>query len=292
MTSRLPSVSIITPVYNGSAFLEELILSVRDQEYPAVEHIVIDDGSTDGGATTAILARYPHLRWWSRPNRGQYASMNEGLLAAQGDWVCFISADDLLTPGALQAAMQAVLQADLQADLQKNCDVAYGKTLFIRADGTRYEVQNFIHRVPPAMFAYLNVISHCSLYARRERLIAHNLTFDETLRLTADYDWIVRLVKAGLRFTYVNRYLSSVRRHAEQASVRSLGEQKHELASVQRRHGVNQGLFRFVTTIYYLRSVAIEIPYLLRTGGIKALLRRADRWYRRTLKKPDRPVEH
>ncbi|MBE3118290.1 MAG: glycosyltransferase, partial [Candidatus Atribacteria bacterium] len=100
----LPLVSIITPVYNGAAFIEELILSVQRQDYPNIEHIIIDDGSRDDGATIAILKRYPHLRWWSRENKGQYATMNEGLEAAKGEFVCFISADDLLTPGAVKIA--------------------------------------------------------------------------------------------------------------------------------------------------------------------------------------------
>ena len=58
-----PLVSIITPVYNGAEYLEELIISVRDhQDYPYIEHIIIDDGSTDDGETVSILKKYPHLR--------------------------------------------------------------------------------------------------------------------------------------------------------------------------------------------------------------------------------------
>ena len=81
---ELPLVSIVTPVYNGSLYLEEFIRSVLAQDYPRIEHIVIDDGSTDGGATVEILKRFPHLRWWSRENKGQYPTMNEGFAAADG----------------------------------------------------------------------------------------------------------------------------------------------------------------------------------------------------------------
>ncbi len=65
MTSEYPLVTIITPVYNGAKYIEELILSVKAQDYPYIEHIIIDDGSDDGGATVAILKRHTHLRWWS-----------------------------------------------------------------------------------------------------------------------------------------------------------------------------------------------------------------------------------
>ena len=83
-----------------------LILSVRSQNYPNIEHIVIDDGSQDDGATVAILKRYPHLHWWSRENLGQYATMNEGLEAARGEIVCFVSADDLVLPDAVHRVIE------------------------------------------------------------------------------------------------------------------------------------------------------------------------------------------
>src|SRR5512142_3060691 len=99
-----PPVSMVTPVYNGAEYLEDLIHSVLSQDYPNIEHIIIDDGSQDSGATVAILRKYPHLHWWSRPNKGQYATMNEGLLAARGDILCFVNADDLVAPNAVKTA--------------------------------------------------------------------------------------------------------------------------------------------------------------------------------------------
>src|SRR5215207_4022064 len=93
-------VSIITAVRNGAPYLESLIESVLAQDYTNFEHIIIDDGSDDNDATVSILKRYPHIRWWSCENKGQYATQNEGLVAAKGSIVGIISADDVyLTPG-------------------------------------------------------------------------------------------------------------------------------------------------------------------------------------------------
>ena len=61
-------VSIITPTYNGAEYLDEMIQSVLQQDYLNIEHLIIDDGSQDNDATLAILRKYSHLRWWSRPN--------------------------------------------------------------------------------------------------------------------------------------------------------------------------------------------------------------------------------
>ena len=106
MTTDQPLVSIITPVHNGAKYIEKLIESVRTQDYHNIEHVIIDDGSTDDDATVAILRKYPHLNWWSRENKGQYATMNEGLEAARGELVCFISADDVMASGAVHCAVE------------------------------------------------------------------------------------------------------------------------------------------------------------------------------------------
>ena len=88
--------------------METLIQSVLNQDYPNIEHIIIDDGSQDNGVTVSVLSKYHHLHWWSRPNKGQYATMNEGLLAAQGEIICFVSADDLVSPDAIKTAVEAL----------------------------------------------------------------------------------------------------------------------------------------------------------------------------------------
>ena len=124
-----PLVSILTPVYNGSLYLEEFIQSVLAQDYPRIEHIIIDDGSNDGGATIEILKRYPHLRWWSRPNKGQYPTMNEGFAAATGDYVTFMNADDLYAgPKAISSLVEVFLR-------DPRLDAVYGEFYSIDSQG-------------------------------------------------------------------------------------------------------------------------------------------------------------
>lgn len=147
---NLPWVSIITPVYNGSQHIEELILSVKTQNYPRIEHIIIDDGSQDGGATVAILERYPHLKWWGRDNRGQYATMNEGLEKARGDIICFISADDLLCSDAVQNAVDYLAGSS-------SSDGVFGRTLLILENG-RKTIFKLLSPVGP-----LNIIHICRM---------------------------------------------------------------------------------------------------------------------------------
>src|SRR5262245_24025055 len=99
-----PLVSIVTPAFNAAAYLPDLLDSVAAQDYPCIEHIVIDDGSSDDAATPEVLQRYPHVKWWRRENRGQYPTLNEGFRAASGDLVTTISADDrYCDAGAIRA---------------------------------------------------------------------------------------------------------------------------------------------------------------------------------------------
>lgn len=211
MSSYEPLVSIVTPVYNGSAYLEELIASVLAQDYPRIEHIVIDDGSDDAGKTVAILQNYSHLRWWSRANRGAYATMNEGLAASVGELVTVICADDKYAcPTAISAAVACFGTAE-------GCDAVYGETPTIDENGCVIAMEG-PRSGPLWMFPYYQVVSHCSLLVKRKRLMEANLLFDESLPYSADFDWIMKMIKGGFRFHSIRRPVAMFRRHGLQRS--------------------------------------------------------------------------
>jgi len=96
-----PLVSIVTTSYNQEQYLEETLRSVLDQDYPRVEYLVIDDGSTDGSAE--IIHRYADsLAWWCvQENRGQPAAGNAAAAHATGDVIAFVNSDDTLLQGAI-----------------------------------------------------------------------------------------------------------------------------------------------------------------------------------------------
>jgi Glycosyltransferases involved in cell wall biogenesis len=102
----LPIVSIVTPSLDQGRFIEETIKSVLEQDYPRLEHIVVDGGSTD--ETLDVLRRYPHLTWISEPDAGQADAVNKGFGMARGDVFGWLNADDLYLPGAVSVAVQAL----------------------------------------------------------------------------------------------------------------------------------------------------------------------------------------
>ena len=271
-----PTISIITPVYNGAVFIEDLILSVLNQDYPEIEHIIIDDGSTDDGKTVNILKKYPHLHWWTRENKGQYATMNEGLLAAKGEWVCFISADDLMTPKAVKRVTDFIGK-------HPAVDAVYGKNLYILESGDPYEVQSPLRRTPIWLYKYIPHITHCSLYVRKSVLDAANLRFDTDLRFSGDYDWILNLIRANLEFGFIDQVLSKIRLHPSQTSIQQENEVNSEKLIIVKRYGVNRFVLRLFHIYLKFYSAAKKAIHAYKQAGFKGVYLRFLRWARRKL---------
>jgi glycosyltransferase involved in cell wall biosynthesis len=97
-----PKISIITPSYNQGQYIEHTIKSIVDQNYPNLEYIIIDGGSTDN--TVDIIKKYEkHITYWvSEPDKGQSDAINKGIAKATGDVFNWINSDDYLAQGALQ----------------------------------------------------------------------------------------------------------------------------------------------------------------------------------------------
>jgi glycosyltransferase involved in cell wall biosynthesis len=121
-------VSIITPSFNQSAYLEQTIRSVLEQDYPELEYIVIDGASTD--ASVDIIKKYSsHLAYWiSEKDSGQADAINKGMRRAKGDIVAWLNSDDYYLPGTIKSAVGA-FESNPQAVM------VYGNMLAVDRNG-------------------------------------------------------------------------------------------------------------------------------------------------------------
>ncbi len=264
---ELPLVSIVTAVRNGSRYLSALIESVVAQDYPRIEHIVIDDGSDDGGATIRVLQRYPHLRWWTRENQGQYATQNEGLAAATGSIVSVICGDDCyVTPGAVGLAVDHLL-----AHPEHGC--VFGRTLDIGEDGDLLEAQTRIYgRLAARLLRYHCTVLHCALFVRTDDLVEAGGMFDPWYRLAGDWEWMLRLKRNKVAFGHIDQPVALFRVHDTQTSQnRDQLRLEEETRRIFRIYGDNALARRSVGVFLDLHNLVLRAALSFRRGGPRAL---------------------
>lgn len=271
--SPQPFISIITPVYNGAAYLDELIISILEQDYPHYEHLIIDDGSNDNGATVAILKNYPHLRWWSRENKGQYATLNEGLAAANGEIITVICADDKYASSTVLSDVVNFWQQ------HPDCGAMYGDTLRMNEQSQLLTLDPTLPKPPYSawLIQHWSLIQHCSLFVAKVLIDDKQLNFDLSFCYASDWDWMIRLSQAT-SFAYFSQPLSVYREHFQQTtsktSKKTLFQENRQL---RQRYGGNPALYWLL--IY--RHRVLKALWIYRTQGFISLYQNTKKWLNR-----------
>ena len=199
-------VSIVTPVLNGARFLPEAVASIQAQDYPRIEHIVVDGGSTDG--TLDLLERTPGIVWITGKDRGMYDAINRGFAMSHGEILAYQNADDrYVVPGAVSSAVRQLVE-------RPDVEVVYGDFRYIDEDGRP------ARRRPPKGRAFdaaalrrYNYVPPHSTFVRRRVVTGEGHWFDPSLRFAGDWDWVLGMALAGRRFAHLDEVLSEFRVH-------------------------------------------------------------------------------
>lgn len=244
-----PRVSIVTPSYNQAAFLEATIQSVLNQDYPNLEYIIMDGGSTDG--SREIIEKYAdQLAFWvSRPDKGQTDAINQGFNKASGEILAWLNSDDTYEPGTVNQAVEA-----LRAN--PSISMVYGDANFINAEG------DVIGRFPAAQTdyrklrqGYVHVPQQAAFF--RAKYWQQIAPLDENFFFAMDFDLWVRLAAiAPLR--YIQEVWANFRMHDDAKSIAADDRCWPEMLKVHRRLG--GGVFSVIYAKYLLRVVLG--PYL------------------------------
>lgn len=178
--------SLITATYNSAATLCDTLASVAQQDYPAIEHLLVDGGSKDD--TLALARTFPHLsRVSSEPDEGLYDAMNKGIRMATGDVIGILNSDDFYVhPGVLSKVM-----AHLQ---ETGADLLYADLEYVQAEDTSKVVRTWkAGAYRHGLFLQGWMPPHPTLFVRREVYEQYGL-FHTGLRFSADYELMLRLL--------------------------------------------------------------------------------------------------
>lgn len=185
---RDPLVSVIIPCYNGEAYLGEAIESALAQTYPAVEVLVVDDGSTD--RSPEIARKFP-VRYIRQENRGLTASRNLGILESRGSYLVFLDADDRLRSEAIETGLRVLGE-------RPECAMTVGDHLFISEDGSHLSDSRKACLLESHYEALLksNFIEMISSVLFRRSVLEEVGGFDTELRVAEDYELYLRIARA------------------------------------------------------------------------------------------------
>lgn len=255
--ASLPLVSIVTPSYNRLGFIEGCIQSVACQDYPNIEHIVIDGDSKDG--TKEFLEKTKSegtIEFVSEPDKGMYDAINKGLRRASGEILAYLNTDDRYFPWSVSVAVDAI---------NNGADIVFGDLCIVveGSDSRRWYLQfypqfNFRH------YCYFGTIAQPTVFMRRE-LYEKIGDFGNGFKLIADCDYWLRCAEAGARFQKIDEIIALQIDHEDTLRETQQVKLKNEFNRLYEVHG--EGISKPTNFEKKLRSV-----FLGRKSKVKFLV--------------------
>ncbi len=241
--SDLPLVSIVTPSFNQARYIEATIQSVLGQDYPNIEYLIVDGGSTDG--TVEIIKKYEgRIGWWvSEQDKGQTDAINKGFGRARGGILAWLNSDDTYEPGAVSQAVKYLMD-------HPDVGMVYGDCNFINEEGrvigkfasaqTDYRLlrQGYVHIPQQTMFF-------------RAELWREVGPLDPSFYFAMDYDLWTRLA-ARTTLHYVPQTWANFRLHTSGKTIAADDRCWPELIRVHYRDGGS--VLAPIVAKYYIRK--------------------------------------
>ncbi|WP_206082201.1 glycosyltransferase family 2 protein [Maribellus sediminis] len=265
-------VSLITATFNSAKNLADCLQSVADQDYPNIEHIVIDGGSSDG--TMEIVKSFPTVsRYISEPDKGIYDALNKGIKLATGDVIGFVHSDDMLAGKDIVSKIVECFEHHLPPPSSgysssmrrrnEKVEGVYGNLVFVDPDDTNKAVRYWISTpfdrnqvkhgwMPP----------HPTLFLHRKVYKKHGL-FDISFKIAGDYDFLLRALRdESINLVLLPETIVKMRKGgASTGNFRELIRKKQEDLRAMRNNG-----FSFPLWVLIMKNVR-KLPQLWKNSN-------------------------
>jgi glycosyltransferase involved in cell wall biosynthesis len=227
MYQSYPKISIVTPSYNQGKFIEQTILSVIGQNYPNLEYIIIDGGSTDN--TIEIIKKYEkYITYWiSQKDNGQSEAINKGFRIATGSILAWLNSDDYYLPNILFE-----IANKFSVDKPK---IVFGNCIHIKEGTNKIWGSRVDKKHESFNLLYEDYIIQPSSFWNK-------LTWDlvgnvnENLHYGFDWDWFIRALQKEVLFESCQQYFSIYRIHENHKSGTGADKREKELQEIYKNY--------------------------------------------------------
>ena len=242
----MKKLSVITVTYNAEPTLERTLISVLEQSYPQIEHLIVDGKSKDG--TVGLLQQYANEKmvWISEPDKGLYDAMNKAAALARGDYLCFLNAGDTFFAADSVEKMMHLTNGDHAPD------ILYGETAIVDESGTFLHMRRL--EAPPALtwksFRLGMMVCHQAFIVKRELFESYDLSY----RFSSDFDWSIRMMKKAKTILHTHLILINYL-HEGMTTINRKASLKERYQIMAKHYG---GLSTFLYHIWFVMRAVLR----------------------------------
>jgi glycosyltransferase involved in cell wall biosynthesis len=250
-----PLITVIIAVFNGSKTLQQCIDSVTNQSYSNKQLIIIDGSSTDG-TIELLKANNQSISYWiSEPDFGIYHAWNKGLMQVNGEWICFLGADDYFWDDLVLARMSEYL-----VKLPANIRVAYSQIMLLSENGQELYLSGEPWQKVKKRFKQLMSIPHPGTMHRRDLFEQHGY-FDESFRIAGDYELLLRELKTADAEFIADLVAVGMLQGGISSNPKNTLSQLHEVRRAQQKHGLKMPSFNWLMAVFrvYVRLFLLRV---------------------------------
>lgn len=224
-----PKVSIITPTYNMGKYIENNINSVYSQKYYYIEHLIIDNYSSDN--TEDIVNKYRHkydLKYLREKDSGQANAINKGLDLVTGDIICWLNADDYYFSDQSIEKVVDIFNSD------RDIDVLTGKGIYVKPDGTIIKTINLPRSIKELYF-HDPILQPATFWKR------NSIRLNESYNYVFDWILFLEFLRSGMRFYLFDVILAAYQLDGKNKTILDMASRKHEVFQVNLKYnGINK----------------------------------------------------